>query len=64
MRSAERHDMHLARAQFPPGPALTIPYVMGQRTYNVSLILPTLPCDASPSCVDYIGGICDQQGVG
>ena len=56
--------MHLARAQFPPGPALTIPYVMGQRTYNVSLILPTLPCTTVQSCVDYIGGICDQQGVG
>jgi len=54
----------LAALQFPPGPALVVPYEMGKRVYNITLQLPQLPCDASPSCVDYIGSICEQQGVG
>lgn len=37
---------------------------MGKRLYNITLQLPQLPCDASPSCVDYVGSICQQQGVG
>jgi hypothetical protein len=37
---------------------------MGKWLYNITLQLPQLPCDASPSCVDYIGSICQQQGVG
>lgn len=50
--------------QFPPGPALVVPYEIGKRMYNITLALAELPCDASPSCVDYIGSICQQQGVG
>lgn len=50
--------------QFPPGPALVVPYEYGKLVYNITLQLPQLPCNASPSCVDYIGSICQQQGVG
>lgn len=49
---------------FPPGPALVVPYESGKLVYNITLQLPQLPCDASPSCVDYIGDICQQQGFG
>lgn len=56
--------MGIALLQFPPGPALVVPYESGKLVYNITLQLPQLPCDASPSCVDYIGSICQQQGVG
>lgn len=51
-------------ANFPPAPALVVPYESGKLVYNITLQLPQLPCDASPSCVDYIDNICQQQGVG